>query len=211
MSAKRCVGALIAGGAAQRFHGVPKGLAVVDGLRIADRALAAVRGATERQIVVANDPRASSWFPRATIVSDEIAELGPLAGLRTALRAADGLAVLVVAWDMPFVTSALLQALREIGESGASAVVPLSDRDPIHEPLCAYYAPQALHTCERLLAHGERRAAALFEALTGAVTLRGADLEALGVPAHQLRSVDTPEELAALGGRMPEGEDGARR
>lgn len=211
MSAQRCVGALMAGGAARRFHGVPKGLAIVDGLRIADRALTALRGATERQVVVANDPRASIWFPHTPIVPDETVGHGPLAGLVTALRAADGLAVLVVAWDMPFVTSALLQALREIGESGADAVVPVSDRDPIHEPLCAYYAPQALQTCERLLAHGQRRAAALFEALPGAVTLRGAELEALGDPAHLLRSVDTPEVLASLGGRLPEGEDGARR
>jgi molybdopterin-guanine dinucleotide biosynthesis protein A len=211
MSEQRCVGALMAGGAARRFHGVPKGLAVVDGLRIADRALAVLRSATDRQIVVANDPRAPSWFPHVPIVPDAEAGLGPLAGLRTALHAAHGTGVLVVAWDMPFVTSALLQRLREIGESGASAVVPVSDRGPTPEPLCAYYAPEALAACERLLAHGERRAAALFEVLRGAVTLRGPELEALGDPAHLLRSVDTPEALAAVGGRLPDGEDGARR
>jgi molybdenum cofactor guanylyltransferase len=211
MITERCVGALMAGGAARRFHGVPKGLAVVDGLRIADRALSALHAATERQIVVANDARAVRWFPHTLVVPDTEAGLGPLAGLRTALRAADGDPVLVVAWDMPFVTSALLRALRRIGESGASAVVPVSDRTARPEPLCAYYGPDALQACERLLAAGERRATALFEALPGAVTLSGTELEALGEPAHLLRSVDTPAALAALGGRLPEGEDGARR
>jgi molybdenum cofactor guanylyltransferase len=211
MSTMRCVGALMAGGAARRFHGVPKGLAVIDGLRIADRALAALRRASDRQIVVANDARAPSWFPGSRVVPDAEPGLGPLAGLRTALQAADGDAVLVVAWDMPFVTASLLSALREIGESGASAVVPSSDRRPFPEPLCAYYAPEALSPCEKLLARGERRALALFEALPGAITLRGAELEALGDPAHLLRGVDTTQELEALGGRLPDGEDGARR
>jgi molybdenum cofactor guanylyltransferase len=211
MSAERCVGALMAGGTAQRFHGVPKGLALVGGLRIADRARAALRSASDRQIVVANDARAPSWFPGALVVPDAEPGLGPLAGLHTALTAASGDAVLVVAWDMPFVTDALLRALRTIGESGASAVVPVSGPSSLPEPLCAYYAPEALDTCVRLLAAGERRAAALFEALPGAATLRCADLEALGDPSHLLQSVDTPEVLLALGGRLPDDEDGARR
>jgi len=211
MSAERCVGALMAGGAARRFHGLPKGLALVGGLRIADRALAALRGATDRQIVVANDARASSWFPRLPIVPDSEAGLGPLAGLHAALRGAEGAAVLVVAWDMPFVSTALLSAMRSRGESGASAVAPLSPRRPFPEPLCAYYAPEALAVCERLLAEGERRAVALYEALPGATAFGGAALVALGDPSHLLRSVDSPEALAALGGRLPDGEDSARR
>jgi len=211
MIAQRCVGALMAGGTARRLYGLPKGLAVVDGLRIADRALAALRVASERQIVVANDPRAARWFPHELVVRDAVPGEGPLAGLRSALHAADGDAVLVVAWDMPFVTSALLAALRGLGESGASAVVPVSGRSSDPEPLCAYYPPEALHVCDRLLASGERRARALFEAIPGARTLRGTELDALGDPAHLLLSVDTPEKLAALGGRLPDEGDDARR
>ncbi|MEO8562576.1 MAG: molybdenum cofactor guanylyltransferase [bacterium] len=211
MSAVRCVGALMAGGAARRFHGAPKGLAVVDGLRIADRALSALRQASDRQIVVANDSQAPNWFPGLRVVPDFEPDLGPLAGLRTALLAADGDALLVVAWDMPFVTSALLATLRRMGEGGASAVVPVSGRRLLPQPLCAYYSAGALHACERLLARGERRAAALFEALPDAATLRGHELEALGDPTHLLRSVNTPEELAALGGRLPDAPDDARR
>src|SRR5215218_3306938 len=115
MSSTRCVGALMAGGTASRFGGMPKGLAIIDGLRIADRALLALRGATDSQLVIANDERAARWFPHDRIVADAEAGLGPLGGLRTALAAADGAAVLVVAWDMPFVTSALLATLRQHG------------------------------------------------------------------------------------------------
>jgi molybdopterin-guanine dinucleotide biosynthesis protein A len=214
MRAERCVGALMAGGAAQRFHGMPKGLALIGGVRIADRALAALRVATDEQLVVANDARAPIWFPGVRLVSDEQTGLGPLAGIRSALRAANGAAIVVVAWDMPFVSGALLNALRDLGESGASAVVPLGPADhrlARREPLCAYYAGRALQTCERLLDSGERRAAALFDALPDAVSLDGAALEELGDPARLLASVDTTEELVAFGGRLPDGEDTARR
>ena len=211
MTPMRCAGVLLAGGAARRFRGMPKGLALVDGLRIADRALAALRGATEHQLVVANDARAAHWFPGMRIVADSEEGLGPLHGLRTALVAAQGDPVLVVAWDMPFVTSALLAALRAEGESGASAVVPVGGNPRHAEPLCAYYGAGALTACERLLAQGERRAAALHESLTGVHTLAGEALASLGDPARLLFSVDTLEDLATIGGRLPHGEDTARR
>jgi molybdopterin-guanine dinucleotide biosynthesis protein A len=211
MTTARCVGVLLAGGAARRFRGMPKGLALVDGLRIADRALAALRGATDRQIVVANDSRAVRWFPGLRTVKDAEEGHGPLHGLRTALASAEGAPVLVVAWDMPFVTTALLSAMRAEGERGAAAVVPLAGIPPRAEPLCAYYGAGALIACDALIARGERRAAALYETLPGAVTVRGSDLEALGDPARLLFSVDTLDDLTRLGGRLPDGEDTARR
>ena len=211
MSASRCVGVLLAGGAARRFRGMPKGLAIVDGLRIADRVLSALRGATERQLVVANDARATHWFPGMRIVADAEEGLGPLHGLRTALAAAEGAPVLVVAWDMPFVTTALLTALRSQGELGVSAVVPAGGNPRRAEPLCAFYGAGALTTCEGLLARGERRAGVLHETLANARTLAGSELSSFGDPARLLFSVDTLEDLAAIGGRLPDGEDTARR
>jgi molybdopterin-guanine dinucleotide biosynthesis protein A len=211
MTTPQCVGVLLAGGAARRFRGMPKGLALVDGVRIADRALAALRAATERQIVVANDPRAARWFPGLRIVADAEEGLGPLHGLRTALACAEGAPVLVVAWDMPFVTAALLSLLRTEGERGGVTVLPMSGRPPRPEPLCAYYAADALAACDALLERGERRAAALYESLPGSRTLGGDTLAELGEPARLLLSVDTLEDLATLGGRLPDGEDTARR
>ena len=205
MTPRRCIGALLAGGAARRFGGTPKGLALVDGERIADRALAALAASTDEQIVIANDPHAAKWFPNRLIVPDEVRGLGPLSGLCSALRAAksDAAGILVVAWDMPFVTSELLCALRETGEAGASAVVPVAVDGGPASPLCAYYATESLATCERLLEHGERRAASLAESLASARVLAGAALAKLGDPARLLRSIDTPDDLAAVGGTLP--------
>ena len=194
---------LLAGGAARRFDGLPKGLAMVDDIRIADRILAALRGATDTQLVVSNDPSAEQWFPSLPVVADAVPGLGPLAGLETALRAADGSAVMVVAWDMPFVTTPLLRGMRALGEIGAAAVVPAYGEPPVLEALCAYYAPEALPVCSRLLAEGERRAHALFDALPSAVMIPERVLVEHGDPARLFLSVDSQEQLEALAGVMP--------
>ena len=68
------------------------------------------------------------------------------------------------------------------------------------EPLCAYYPPEALSACRALLDGGERRAAALLEVLPGVITLDDEALPSFGDPARLFDSVDSPEDLAALGG-----------
>ncbi len=201
------VGVLLAGGAARRFGGRPKGLARIESTRIADRVLTALRGATMSQVVVANDPAAARWFPGERIAADATPGLGPLAGVATALGAADGHGALVVAWDMPFVTAELLRELCRRGEGGASAVVPVHGADGWCEPLCAWYGPAALATCRALLEAGARRAGALFDVLPGAETMGDTDLARFGVPERLFASVDTPGALASLGGTL-EGDAG---
>lgn len=194
---------LLAGGEARRFDGLPKGLATVDDVRIADRILAALRGATEHQLVVSNDPRAAEWFPSLRVAADVVPGLGPLAGIETALRAAGGTAVLIVAWDMPFVTTPLLRGMRALGEIGAAAVAPAHGEPPVLEALCAYYAPDALATCSRLLAEGERRAHALHAALPTAMVIPERLLAEHGEPERLFLSVDSQAQLDALAGVMP--------
>ncbi|MEP6999131.1 MAG: molybdenum cofactor guanylyltransferase [bacterium] len=198
-----CVGVLLAGGEAKRFGGFPKGLAVVDDIRIADRILTVLRGATDTQLVVSNDPDAERWFPGLPVAQDAVGGLGPLAGIETALRAAGGAAVLVVAWDMPFVTTPLLRGMRALGDIGAAAVVPTHGDPPVLEALCAYYSPEALPVCSRLLADGERRAHALHGALASAMTIPERVLAEHGDPERLFLSVDSQEQLEALAGVMP--------
>jgi molybdopterin-guanine dinucleotide biosynthesis protein A len=201
----QCVGVLLAGGAARRFGGEPKGLALLGGDRIADRVMDALLAATGEQLVVANDPRATGWFPGLRVERDRSPGLGPLAGIATALEAADERPILLVAWDMPFVTGALLRALQERGEGGASAVIPVHGPERRAEPLCAYYPHAALESCRALLAAGERRAGALFRALPGSLTMGDEELAGFGEPARLFTSVDSLDDLSSLGGTPPAG------
>jgi molybdopterin-guanine dinucleotide biosynthesis protein A len=194
---------LLAGGASRRFGGFPKGLAIVKEIRIADRALIALKGATDAQVVVSNDGAAEEWFPSLPVVADAVPGLGPLAGIATGLRAAKGAAVIVLAWDMPFVTAPLLRGMRALGELDGAAVIPVHGSGQIAEPLCAYYPPEALETCLRLLEAGERRAGSLVEALPSAVSIPERLLTEHGDLERLFMSVDSPEQLAAIGGEMP--------
>ena len=161
----------------------------------------ALRESTSSQLVVANDPAARTWFPGEKVVADREPGLGPLAGIEAALNAAQGSAVIVLAWDMPFVPPALLTELCRRAAVGGDAVVPVHGSRA--EPLCAWYAPRALHACRTLLAAGERRAGALAEALTHVEWVRDEEIEPFGDAERIFTSVDTPERLASLGGAPP--------
>ena len=172
-------------------------------MRVADRALAALRTVTHEQLVVANDPAARGWFPSTRIASDTATGLGPLAGIETALAAAGDRPILLLAWDMPFVPGELLGAMLERATDGVPAVVPEHGEARQVQPLCAFYAPRTLAACRALLAGGERRAAALVRSLADAVYLRDDELARFGDPRRIFLSVDTPEQLAAVGGALP--------
>ncbi|HWO87630.1 MAG TPA: NTP transferase domain-containing protein, partial [Gemmatimonadales bacterium] len=118
-------GAVIAGGEAKRYGGVPKGLLEIGGRRIVDRVVEALRQATgAAPLLVANDPAAQGWLPELMVRPDVIPGKGALGGLLTAVEHCAP--VLCVAWDMPFVPAALLTELAA-GLESADVVVPESD------------------------------------------------------------------------------------
>ena len=178
-------------------------MATIDGVRIADRALDALRASTTTQLVVANDPAAREWFPHQRIVADHLPGLGPLAGIAAGLEAAEGQPVIVLAWDMPFVPAELLRRLRTRAAEHArvDAVVPVHGAAP--EPLCAWYAPSAGPVCRSLLQRGERRARILAATLPRVEWMDAAALDGLGDLGRVFTSVDTQEVLAAVGGALP--------
>ena len=132
--------AVLAGGAASRFEGRAKGLELVGGERILDRVVDAVREATGNDpLLVANTPDAEQWYPGLETVPDVIPGCGSLGGIYTAITAGEG-PVLVVAWDMPFVSPELLRALID-GSAGFDVFLPGSNGPLGLEPLCAVYSP----------------------------------------------------------------------
>lgn len=115
-----------------------------------------------------------------------------LRGLVAALAAARGECVLVVATDMPLVTSALLRGLAAASE--AEAVVPRPDQLP--QPLCAVYRRGPALAVAREHLAGERLALrALLDSLR-VDYVEGERLVALDPDATALLNVNTPEQHA---------------
>ncbi len=184
-------GAILAGGRSTRYGGLPKGLERVRGERIIDRVRAALEPVVDDLLLIANDPAASDWLPGVRCESDVLRDVGSIAGIHAAL-AHSGSAVLVVAWDMPFVPTALLRALRDAGRD-ADAAVPESDSRRGLEPLCAYYAPACLAAIEARVAAGDRRVVAFYDDVRVA-RVSAERVAELGDPAFLFMNVNTPEE-----------------
>jgi molybdopterin-guanine dinucleotide biosynthesis protein A len=160
-------GAILAGGRARRFGGRNKAILPVHGRRIVDRQLEALRAVTADQVIIANVPAefADLGVP---VVTDIVADAGPIGGLLTALSVTRRARVLVLACDLPFVHATFLHYLvRRAPE--ADAVVPRT-REGLH-PLCAVYSTRmrevvAAHLAARRLAVHELfdRVATIFVA-----------------------------------------------
>ncbi len=143
------------------MRGTPKGLERVHGVRIIDRVRAALEPVVDDLLLIANDDAAGTWLPGVRWERDVLRDVGSVAGIHAALVHAAS-PVLVVAWDMPFVPTALLAALRDTGRD-ADAAVPESDSRRGLEPLCAYYTPACVSAIERRIAAGDRRVIAFYD------------------------------------------------
>jgi molybdopterin-guanine dinucleotide biosynthesis protein A len=191
-----CTGAILAGGAASRFDGRPKGLELVGGRRIVHRVAGALAQVSDALVMVANASDAASWLAGTPVVHDAVRDAGALGGLHAALSHAGG-AVLAVAWDMPFVSPSLLGELRRLGERQASevdAVVPEGTPEGAPEPLCAYYARSSLAAAGAALASGELRLGAFLGRLR-VRRLPYARVLDWGDPRHLFFNVNTPAAL----------------
>jgi molybdopterin-guanine dinucleotide biosynthesis protein A len=188
----------MAGGAARRFDGRPKGLETVDGRRIIDRVVAALERVTgSPPLLVANAPEAATWRPDLRVVPDVQIGAGTLGGILTAVRDAPA-PVLVVAWDMPFVPSELLQALAD-GLDTADACLPASGGRRGVEPLCAAYGPACAGPIERAIQRGDLRAIAFHgEVRVGIVPLEA--VRRFGEPERLFFNVNTAADLRHANG-----------
>ncbi len=186
-------GAVLAGGAARRYGGRPKGLVELGGRRILDRVVDAVSGVTGAPpLLVANAPDGPGWRPDLHTVPDVRPGCGSLGGIYTAVVSGTG-SVLCIAWDMPFVTPGLLRALVD-GSAGYDAFLPESDGKRGVEPLCAVYGPACAPAIERRLALGDLKAIGFHpEVKVGTLPLER--VREFGEPDVLFLNVNTPEDL----------------
>lgn len=197
----RCTGVILAGGAASRFGGRPKGLEVVHGERIVDRVAAALRPHTDSLLLIANDRSAPTWLPGVACAGDVREGNGSLGGLHAALVHAKT-PVLLVAWDMPFVAPDLLAALRSAGEDGHDAALPESGSRRGVEPACAWYSPACLAPIEAALDRGDRRLVAFLGDVRVA-RLTVDEVARFGDPARLFLNINSAEELAHANALAP--------
>jgi molybdopterin-guanine dinucleotide biosynthesis protein A len=190
-------GILLAGGASRRF-GRPKVVEPVDGAPLFHRPLRALLDSCDDVVLVlapdAPEPPLPDGSERVSFARDQVAFEGPLAGTRVGLGQVRGEYAVLVAADMPGVSSRLLSLMAGRAVDTQRRAIVLRDRDgPRPIPAVLMVAP-ALNLARSLLESGERRLRALVHGLRAdelpeAVWAR-ADARGLW-----RRDVDVPEDL----------------
>lgn len=207
------LGVVLAGGENRRY-GSHKALEILGDKRIIDRVVDAVSAAVDEVALVANDSRLYETIG-LEVRPDLIRGLGALGGIFTAVSwAAEKScgAALVVACDMPFLSSSLLLELATRAEPDA-VTLPASRGPRGFEPLCAAYGVGCRKELELALDRGDR---AVISALANIETriMPLERVEIYGDPGLLFLNVNRPEDRkraeALLIAGFPEGRTAAR-
>jgi molybdopterin-guanine dinucleotide biosynthesis protein A len=173
---------VLAGGVGSRIGG-GKAARALAGRPLASYPAGALQTVCDRVAIVAKAGEGLPALPGVERWDGEPAEpRHPLTGIVYALDRA-GAPVVVCAADMPFVTA---EALRMLMGAGGNAAAAVAVAGGVLQPVLAVYAPAALDTL---------RAADADAPLTR--TVEALDPVRVALPPPLVRSVDTPEELAA--------------
>jgi len=153
----------------------------------------ALGGVVSSLLLITGADDADGWLPGVPVVRDAWQKRGSLVGIHAALRHATQ-PILVCAWDMPFVTGALLASIRDRAARSEFAVIPEGESGL--EPFCAAYTPACLPAIETALAADDFRLTNLLARLPSYDRIAIADVRALGDPARLFFNVNAPTDLA---------------
>lgn len=180
-------GAIIAGGAARRMGGLPKGLLELDGEPVVARLRRVLAACCDHTLLV-GDPAGPYAAPGLPVVPDVIPDRGAPGGVHAALSHAGEGWVFVAAVDLPWLDVPTIEALAATRDGHDVAVYRA---DGYLQPLAAWWHVRALPALDRLLRAGNPGFAAVFTAL---------DVAVVEAPdPRPLRNVNTPAEAAEAG------------
>jgi molybdopterin-guanine dinucleotide biosynthesis protein A len=170
--------------------GRDKALVRWGGSDLLGHAIARLRAATgDVRILCGPVPR---YLDRSVpVVTDGVADAGPLAGVLAGLAAAPSRPALVLAVDLPLVPVALLARIADLGAE-ADAVVPVSTRGP--EPLCALYGPRCLGPIRDRVAAGELGMTSFWPDVH-VRRVSAEEVACFGDPERLFRNLNTPADV----------------
>jgi molybdopterin-guanine dinucleotide biosynthesis protein A len=181
-------GVILAGGRSRRM-GRDKSTLQVGGISMLERVARAMRPVVERIRVSGIELDDNGGYETQP---DIYPGLGPLAGIHAGLSTTDAPAVLVVACDLPFVTTELLTGLIDALSPAHDAVVPRVAGRAV--PVCAVYSRSCVERLETALKRGELAATRFADEIVTHF-VEGEALARLDPSGVGLRNINTPDEL----------------
>lgn len=203
------IGAIQAGGKSLRM-GRDKAWVDLNGEPLITRVLSAARPVVDRLMIIISDScdslgrfsdLARLWDAELRV--DVYPDRGPLAGIHATLAACpEGDSALVLACDLPFISTEMLRVLRNHHERvKPSITVPVSS-DGRLQPLASIYSDNCKRAVEKQLAEGKLRVDLLFDLLRTHRVL-AADYSHLAGCERFFLNVNSPSDLSAIGPTAP--------
>ncbi len=193
------MGFVLAGGTSSRM-GADKAFLDFAGQTLLDRALA-VMGAICDSVKIVGDPAKFTKYGSTkygSVVADIFSGCGPLAGIHAALVHSPAELNLMLAVDMPFVSTELLAFLFAVAENN-DAIITVPRASKGLQPLCAVYRRSFSTVAEEALRAGKYKIDAAFSSVSIRV-IEDVELAAAGFSEQSFFNVNTPQDrLAALG------------
>jgi len=189
--------AIQAGGKSKRM-GQDKALVPLGGKPLIEHVLERVRSLGDEVLITSNRPDSLAYLG-IPIHGDPKPGAGALAGLHTALEAANGEHVLVVACDMPFVEPAFVQYMIQFSSRFDIVIPNVGDH---YEPLLAIYARSLLPTIKATLAQGEMRIISFFAQAKIHQVFEG-EIRRFDPEMQSFFNINTPQDLVRSGEMLP--------
>ena len=170
--------------------GRDKASIILSGLPLWQRQIKVLNALCPNEILISgrlDGPYSESGFE---IVADTIGEAGPLAGVAALLARATHPLLLVLAVDMPFMTTAYLSTiLKACGER----IGVVAQHDGLYEPLAAAFPKAALPLAEAALSNGDHSLQRFVRDCFAAGLLEVYQIAVADLPLF--RSVNSPTDL----------------
>ncbi|HHW07455.1 MAG TPA: molybdenum cofactor guanylyltransferase [Clostridia bacterium] len=180
---------ILAGGKSSRMKR-DKAFVTVGNQPLIERIIDKVKNDFQEIIVVTNRPGAYDYL-QVKVVSDLIPGLGPLSGMHAGLICSTSNYNLVVACDMPFVSTQLASLMLE--EAPGYDVVAVRTADGL-QPLHGIYGKDCIPVIETALKGEARKITHIYPYLNVKV-IEAEKLAAWGITGEVFFNVNTPEDL----------------
>ncbi|MGD8633078.1 MAG: molybdenum cofactor guanylyltransferase [Anaerolineales bacterium] len=197
--------AIQAGGQSSRM-GRDKALVKLNGRPLIEHVIERTRGLGEDLLITTNDPERLEYLG-IRLVGDRSPGAGALHGLATALQAAEGEDVLLLACDAPFANRGLLEYIIAHRHQGDVIIPEHAGR---YEPLQALYnRSRCLPAVDEALRSGEKRMISYFSSVRvypiGAKIIR--QFDKAGVSFFNINTEDDLREAEEIFQRLKQDQD----
>lgn len=150
-------------------------------------------------VLVARDEQQADVYntvPYVQLITDQVADVGPLMGLYTGLSALSSSHALVTAVDMPFIQPGMIEFLLTQWHEDDELLVPVVDNIP--QVLCAVYATTLLPQIEQRLHAGRRDPRSLLT-MAHIRYLNETQLRAIEPELRSFININTPDDWRVAG------------